>query len=156
MILSGNLTFDRSGEKLVIELGFTKSGKRCGRREKVVCTDDITILLMSLVVWKKPLGTRLLPRGLPEFRKSFARHVRAIGGDREFIKPYSLRRGGATAYFSEFGNMLKTSEKGRWRQVTTARLYVDEATAEASKMELTRGQERALARGRLWWNKVAL
>ena len=87
------MVFNDDGSKTVIDLGFTKSGKRHGRREKIVASDSETNLLLSLVLMGRVAGTKLLPLGVPEFRKSFARHVQAIGADSSVVKPYSLRRG---------------------------------------------------------------
>ena len=78
---------------------------------------------------------------MPGFRKSFVRHVRAIGADVALVKPYSLRRGGATDHFARHANMQATCEKGRWRQLPTARQYVDEASAEIARMEFSKSKD---------------
>ena len=70
------------------------------------------------------------------------------------VKPYSLRRGGATHHFAQIGNMQAACEKGRWRQVATARLYIDEAAAEVAHMEFSDKQLRLVEKGRVWWRKL--
>ena len=51
------------------------------------------------------------------------------------FKPYSLRRGGATEHFKQWANMSLTMEIGRWKDVRTARAYIN-----GSLMELTSSQ----------------
>ena len=36
--------------------------------------------------------------------------------------PYSLRRGGATAHYMEFGNLNRSVTRGRWASIKTTRL----------------------------------
>ena len=52
------------------------------------------------------------------------------------VKPYSLRRGGSTVISPAEGSYDRTVERGRWTQVTTARLYLDKATASLSELVL--------------------
>ena len=156
LLLASNVTFSRDGAKAVLDLGFTKSGKRLGRREKVVSVDPETNLLLSLVLLGRSPGTKLLPLGVPEFRKAFARHTQAIGSDSALVKPYSLRRGGATHHFAQKGNLQATGEKGRWRQLATARLYIDEAASEVAQMELTAKQLKMVEKGRKWLRKLLM
>ena len=52
---------------------------------------------------------------------------------------YSLRRGGATASLSQYESFL-TSHFKSWEHATTTRMYIQEATAQASEMRLTQKQ----------------
>ena len=54
---------------------------------------------------------------------------------------YSLCRGGATAFFIQSGSMDKSMITGRWEHASTARIYINEATAQASEMRLTQKQK---------------
>ena len=49
---------------------------------------------------------------------------------------YSLRRGGATAYFFATGSLEKTLVKGRWESASTARIYIQDAAAQAAELAL--------------------
>ena len=40
------------------------------------------------------------------------------------LKPYSLRRGGATWFFEATGNLSLTLERGRWAHSNTAKTYL--------------------------------
>jgi len=61
-----------------------------------------------------------------KFREVFKKAVIATGLPETF-KPYSLRRGGASHYFRLTGDMARAVEIGRWRDVRTARIYINTA-----------------------------
>ena len=42
------------------------------------------------------------------------------------FRPYSLRRRGATHFFRQTGNLASTTLIGRWKHLSTARLYLQE------------------------------
>lgn len=46
------------------------------------------------------------------------------------FRPYSLRRGGATAYFMSCGLMEKTLIRGRWASSSVARIYLCDSLAQ--------------------------
>ena len=53
------------------------------------------------------------------------------------LKPYSLRRGGATSDFKSHGSMEKTLLRGRWGSTGAARNYVQEGLSALTKLSLT-------------------
>ena len=53
---------------------------------------------------------------------------------------YSLRRGGATAFFVKTSSMERTLIRGRWEAATTARIYIQEATASVGELTLSQNQ----------------
>ena len=46
------------------------------------------------------------------------------------FRPYSLRRGGATAYFRATRDMGATIERGRWATLRVARIYINDGLAK--------------------------
>lgn len=50
--------------------------------------------------------------------------------------PYSLRRGGATSAYKEGMTFEQLFIKGRWQNVSTARLYLDQALQELTQIQL--------------------
>ena len=52
------------------------------------------------------------------------------------VQWYSLRRGGATAFFMHTGSMEKTLLRGRWQSSATARLYLQDALAAVVDLQL--------------------
>ena len=52
------------------------------------------------------------------------------------FKPYSLRRGGATAYFRASGSMELTLERGRWSSARVGRIYINDGLAKAVELKI--------------------
>ena len=50
--------------------------------------------------------------------------------------PYSLRRGGATCAYREGMSFDLLMAKGRWRNISTARGYLDQALQEYAALQL--------------------
>ena len=55
------------------------------------------------------------------------------------FQPYSLRRGGATAYFRATRNMEAALDRGRWSSARVARIYLNDGLAR--EVELRFSQE---------------
>ena len=57
--------------------------------------------------------------------------------------PHGMRRGGASWHFKLHGSFDRTVEHGRWSSVGSARIYINEAAAEAATMgSSAEGQSR--------------
>jgi hypothetical protein len=143
---TGDFLFGQSRSQLQLRLGFTKSGKRRGEQE-FVCVDDPAIVAYARqVIGTLPAGAKLLESG-PVFRREFASLLEPLAISKQFaFKPYSLRRGGATFLFGECGSFSIVAARGRWANVPTARIYVDEAVAAQCEHRLGRQDERLLAK----------
>ena len=61
-------------------------------------------------------------------------------------RPYSLRRGGATAHFLEHGSLDKTAVRGRWPSTKTARIYINEAVSTLAQITLTTLQQISIGK----------
>ena len=53
------------------------------------------------------------------------------------MKPYSLRRGGATFDFKAHGNLDRTVVRGRWGSQRTARIYIQGGSEALTKLQLS-------------------
>ena len=49
------------------------------------------------------------------------------------MTPHSLRRGGATWHFKRCQNIDVVQSLGRWSQARTAKLYIDETSADSNE-----------------------
>ena len=115
---------------IFLTLSNTKSGIRRGDlEESVVLTDPVLIQYLHALLSRILPGEHLWPKDSQSFRTQF----RELCADARLPplpwRPYSLRRGGATAHFLQFGSLDKTAVRGRWQSTRTARLYVDEGVA---------------------------
>eukprot|EP00959_Pyramimonas_sp_CCMP1952_P264683 5534274-Pyramimonas_sp.AAC.1 len=91
LISAGDCVFDHSQRTCVVNLGLTKGGKRQGCPEDVIIDDEFAYLLLRRALAGCAAGTALLPRGLANFRASFASYLGKAGLDPSRIKPYSIR-----------------------------------------------------------------
>lgn len=123
----------------LISLGLTKSGKRQGAAESV--TIQVSEVLRRLWQWKtapKHL-TALVPSG-SRWRQLFTECLVALEVSDFGFRPYSLRRGGATFWFSKHGSFDKLLVQGRWQAVKTARIYLNEGMALLAELKLPQQQ----------------
>ena len=84
----------------------------------------------------------------------FKEGLRWLGLEDVGFHPYSLRRGGATAYFRATRNMEATLDRGRWASARVARIYVNDGLAREVELRFdTRTQARLalmVSAFRLW------
>eukprot|EP00438_Fugacium_kawagutii_P025280 Skav207215 [mRNA] locus=scaffold1244:133523:134437:+ [translate_table: standard] len=124
---------------LVIQLGYTKTGTRRQQDENVVVHRKPTILLAESVLERRlgrgRLSRFLYTRGPIHFRKHFKSSLALFGMGKQF-RPYSLRRGGATAHFRRYGQMERTLIRGRWTTNQAARQYIQEGLSTLAKLQI--------------------
>ena len=61
-----------------------------------------------------------------------------LGLSRFHFRPYSIRRGGATAHYRYCGSMEATLNGGRWTGVRVARIYINDGLAKEVELSLPR------------------
>jgi hypothetical protein len=120
-------------------LGDTKGGKRRGEQETISIDDPVLCQLVNEYLARCHDHEPICGRSGPSFRSWFRRlvHSTALGRQVDY-KPYSIRRGAATDYFQRTRNLDALAARGRWANVQTARIYVEEAGAEAAEIAITR------------------
>jgi len=138
-------TFAPDGTSAIISLGFTKSGKRRGEPESVIVDDPALVSALQCYFRQRPAEERLIDCSNAAFRKSFSSMLVALGLDTSY-KPYSMRRGGATHTYLVSKNLSLVTQRGRWQNMSTARLYVNEAAAELGRLFLTAAAQQRLGR----------
>ena len=112
----------------VISLKDTKSGLRNAAHETVSITEDLALEVLRAAIsesasnnfQKVPLWSKS-----PQcFRNAFRRHCSMFHLQAHNFRPYSLRRGGATAIFQQSGSMELALLKGRWTSTKVAKIYL--------------------------------
>ena len=119
----------------VLFLEKTKGQARTGVKETVPIVDQVLCSWLQAVKQVETPGTVLGEGGSPGFRKQFAALLKELDLQNLGYQPYSLRRGGATALFSSSGKYDVCCELGRWRNVRTARGYIDQAMRDMAGMK---------------------
>ena len=119
----------------VIALGLTKAGKRAGVQESVSLGHDTVFRYVQHWTHLTSPPHKLCPSP-PRWRKLFKLCVSSLQLESLELRPYSLRRGGATWWFSQHGNLDRVMILGRWQAQKTARLYLNESRAILAEMQL--------------------
>ena len=129
---SSHIMYSPSERQVLISLGFTKGGKRQGAAESVVLGVELAVHLTQR--WKQLArsSTPLVPSVL-QWRKLFNEGIDCLGLSDYSFRPYSLRRGGATWWFSKHQNLDRILVQGRWAALKTARIYLNEGLALLAK-----------------------
>ena len=127
--------FDVAGTTGVLTLQESKSGTRYNIVESVTITDPVVIRLVRAVTLGMDKGCLLYPEGTGHFRRCFDQLVTGLRLSSTLLyKPYSIRRGAATADFLRHGKLSLTCVRGRWNNEKTCRIYVNEATTALSSI----------------------
>ena len=126
---------------VVLALEDTKGSQRRGiKAESVVLTDPTLIGYLRVVLPRLRPGERLYGGSGYQFREDVRSLCYLARLPAANWRPYSLRRGGATAHFLEFGSLDRTAVRGRWTSVQTARIYIDEGVATLAQLIATDNQ----------------
>ena len=129
-----------SSERGVIKLAHTKTGQRHAAFEVATLNDPLCgrffrVLLRSLPPLMHEDHYIFVPK--PHvFYALFREGLRWLGVDHMCFTPYSIRRGGATAYFRVTRNIEATLDRGRWSNVRAARIYVNDGLAKEVELRL--------------------
>ena len=83
----------------------------------------------------------LVAHTLPGFHRKFQELVSAAGLSDLQLRPYGLRRGGATAHFALHGRIEDTVFRGRWNSSSTARIYITEGAAVLALAKLSAARQ---------------
>lgn len=132
------------GGRAVLSLGFTKTGKRNNAAEMVVVESAIAVKALRLACRNRKAQERLLHRGERFFRAVFTLLLELFDIE-GLITVYSLRRGGASWDFLQHQSLERTLLRGRWASTSSARIYLQDATAMVTHLRLSAAQQSAVS-----------
>ena len=119
----------------VINLGYTKTGKRQGAAESVTLTEKHVLSL--LWEWKGRASKHSFLTEKPHiWRSRFQECLGSLKLTPWGLRPYSLRRGGATHLFVRCGSLDRVLLTGRWTAVKTAKIYINSGLAMLADLEI--------------------
>lgn len=144
------------GNKGIVHLPKSKGGTRHNIQESVtIYSETIAILMDELVQSKRRQGLSRVPIWMhsgTKFREEFLHLVRVFKVAHLGFRGYSLRRGGATAYFQQCGLMEKTLLRGRWASIAVARLYLCDALAQLPALVASSETKKLITQFRAFWS----
>ena len=132
---------DVNQRKILLSLGLTKAGKRVGAAESVVLGFDVVVTVLKhwLTLAK---GRGLMTPAPAKWRTLFNQCIEGLRITSYGFRPYSLRRGGATYWFSRHHSLDRLLVDGRWQAAKTARLYINEGLSVLAQINLPRKDSR--------------
>jgi len=162
MVLLGFFALLRTGECLqvrpidlmfgsqsaIVSLSETKTGLRNAAKEMVSFDDYVAVeILREICEIRKRGGHGRIPiwtKSPQCFRNAFAHHCSRFDLLRHKFRPYSLRRGGATALFQQTGSMETALLKGRWQSSKVAKIYLADGLSHLPGMTWSPKAKRML------------
>ena len=121
------------GQPAIIFLEDTKTGLRKQMTwEKVLVKEQLAFRLCH----KKSPPQHLLSLSVCTFRKLWKDVVHHLGLQNLHLQPYSIRRGGATSAYKRGMTFEELMQIGRWANVSTARIYLDESLQELGTLQI--------------------
>lgn len=125
----------------ICRLSNTKSGRRNAANEVISITCPMVLeMLRTLREVRELQGLLHLPlwsKSHAAFRAAFKRLQYKFYIQQFSFRPYSLRRGGATALFQSTGSMDAALLRGRWAAPKVARIYICDGLAHLPSIKLS-------------------
>lgn len=155
LLLIGFHAFLRTGEMLsicpadfllnaetgILRIPKSKSGTRRNTTEMVAIEDDVVKqVVQALIDVRTAQFTTCIPIWRfsgSTFRKRFNSYLSFFGVQHLSLRPYSLRRGGATSYFQACGSMERTLLRGRWNSAQVAKIYLCDGLSQLPKLKIS-------------------
>ena len=134
---SKHIQASKSSGQIVLNLQATKTSHRHAVLDSVVVSNFQ--LAWHLQAWQTQVSaeTYLVSMSCACFRARFATALQELHLSNFPFKPYSLRRGGATALFQAVQSFSKVCHVGRWQTERSCRLYIQDASASLTDMRLS-------------------
>ena len=143
-----NITFSQciadSAGHLVLYLGQCKSGKRRGEEEYAIIDHAPVCSLLGIFCANRNPLDKVCGGEEYMWRRKFDRYLHNLGLSHLFLRPYSLRRGGATAALRRGHTIAQICSRGRWGNEKTARIYIQEAVSLLQKQVVSHAANAAL------------
>ena len=134
----------------VVRLAHTKTGQRHAAFEASTFNDPICGQLFRFFRRSLPGHTHvnnyIFRRKVHVFCALFKKGQRWLGLDKYGFQPYSLRRGGATAYVRATRSMEAALDRGRWSSARVARIYLNDGLAREVELQFSSQTRRRLSR----------
>lgn len=112
--------------------------------EKLVVHERSAVASLRYLCDQKAAGA-LCPIAPHKFRELWRDVVNFLGLSQLHLLPYALRRGGATSAFKNGASLDSLLVRGRWKNVSTARIYLDEALMELGQSQISSATKRRLS-----------
>lgn len=131
-----DFTISPDQSTILIRLGFTKISGRNPSAGTVHITDLMLGKLLTTWLRSVKLDAPLIPFTDSKFRSLFHQALVDCNLDHLNLKPYSLRRGGATDLWLSTHSYNLVQHAGRWTSERVMKQYIDDSTALLSNIRV--------------------
>lgn len=125
----------------LIRLAETKTSAAKGISEVVTLRHEWTLMVLDTLVdylkEKHILHVPIWRGSKAAFRQRFKHYCRSFRVHHMGFRPYSLRRGGATALFQDTLSYDAALDQGRWSSIRAAKLYIQDGLARLPTLTLS-------------------
>ena len=139
---------------VVIRLPFSKTSRTA--QQAIAHTDVVLARVVSFLLSLLGDDPWVWPFSTTHFRSCLSSFSSFFGVSSLKLVPYSLRRGGATHFYSITSSLDFVVVRGRWKDTATARIYLDDARATLIRQRLSPSSATLLARLRLSFQQLWL
>ena len=140
----------------ILTLTSSKGGVRNNVKESITILDvRVLKILHEVLLLKRRAGQMNVPiwtDSPAKFRNRLQELVRIFHVEHFNFRGYSIRRGGATAFFAECGLMEKTLLRGRWSSVQVAKLYLCDGLAQLPKLHAPQATRKLISQYQAFWS----
>ena len=125
----------------------SKSGLRTGTEEAVAIRDPLVLNLLRTAqeLHQHCPGQRLWPHSAQSFRDRFRSYLSFFRLCHLGMKPYSLRRGGATFLLQEGVPLDVILLRGRWKSLAVARIYLQDGLSQIPHLRISKSDAARLS-----------
>jgi site-specific recombinase XerC len=112
------------------------------------CQEPVLVALLAAYCVELQPGDLLMRTSVAEFRRRFKLLIAGLGLSELHSQPYSIRRGAATSLFRASNTLDAVALRGRWRNVRTARIYINTALQDMADIQVqlaSKGRMQAAA-----------
>ena len=131
-----NIVVDLPSSQVILTLEQTKTSKQF--QQSLVLRHATLARIVAQGLQKVPPRGPLWRHSARVFRESFTLLLQNLQLESHQFSLYSLRRGGATHAYTIGRDLNYVAMQGRWRDLRTARIYLDDARATLVKLAFTR------------------
>ena len=131
------LPHTRAGTAIIFLQDTKTSQRKQLTWEKVIIKEQQALACLHCLCEGRRGPDFLVDMSIFQFRKLWKDGVKALALEDQKIQPYSIRRGGATSAYRLGATFESLMQQGRWANVATARIYLDEAIQEYQTLTLS-------------------
>lgn len=150
MLRREHIVVDLPSSQIVVTLERTKTSRQF--QQSLVLRHRSLAIILSEAFRFLPAHGPIWQSTARSFRQCFTRLLAHFELEPYGFSPYSIRRGGATHVYVTSRDLHFVTLQGRWKDICTSRIYLDDARATLVKLSFTLPLSHRLSLFAAWWS----